>query len=485
VLFSSANWTAGYSIKTSGDAPASYKLTITFAGPESCADILTGDEGSFLGSQLIFMTPTPALSADPLQLVDSTTVENQQGLSGPITWSWNVTAQNRPPIAIADTAVTTPGQGVDINVLANDSDPDGDTITISKVTDPPSGTALIQTGERNDIRYIPDPDFVGEDVFGYEITDAHGATDTASVRVTVDGPAGTIIVHKETIPDGATQPFTFRGAVNATLTDGQSAQRTVVAERSYTLTEDPVSGWSLSDLRCTGATDPAPIINLTARSVSLVVHDGATITCTFMNSLLTDLRIDGSFNFTTSQASKGRDMMAVGVDSGIVSGSAAERVTRTCVVDEWIGVLKKTGDTTPALGFDVVPPPDAGGLIPTQFGYDIGLGTTPLVTHIVRDLADPEGFSLARACAAGPQVNYRPLDGSGRVVAIATLGKPNNVSTLTHSLTIEVYLDGAPNPLPCGVAGGNPTGNTSATAANGKKGGALNGEFTCLYDLRN
>ena len=484
VLFSSADWTQGYSVKTSGDQAASYTYTLTFAGPSTCADVLTAQQGSFLGAQLMFVTPTVPLAADPLQLVDSLTVDNQQGLSGPITWSWNVALVNRPPVALNDTAATSTGQGVDIDVLGNDSDPDGDTITISNVTDPPGGTALIQTGQRNDIRYIPDPDFVGEDVFGYEIRDTHGATDTAAVRVTVDGPAGTIIIRKETVPDGATQPFTFRGAINATLTDGQSSQRTVVAERAYTIAEDQVAGWNLTNLQCDGAANPAPAFDLAARSVTVTVHDGATVTCTFTNSQLTDLRIDGSFRFTTSQASKGRDMMAVGGDVGSVTGSAAWRVARTCVVDEWIGVLKKTGDTNPALAFDVTPPPTGGDLNPDQYGYEIAAGTTMLVTHIVRDLADVHDFSVTHACAAGTQVDFKPLDGSGRVVAIATLGKPNNVATLTHRLTIEVYLAGVANPLPCGLLGGNPTGATSATAANGKKGGELKGSFTCSYDLR-
>ena len=46
---------------------------------------------------------------------------------------------DRPPVAVADTATTTAGTSVVVAVLANDSDPDGDPLTVASVTQPATG----------------------------------------------------------------------------------------------------------------------------------------------------------------------------------------------------------------------------------------------------------------------------------------------------------------------------------------------------------
>ena len=70
------------------------------------------------------------------------------------------------------------------DLLTNDTDPDGDTLTITAVTDPPNGSASIDVS--GDVVYIPDPDFSGVDTFTYQVCDPTGACDTATITVTVD-----------------------------------------------------------------------------------------------------------------------------------------------------------------------------------------------------------------------------------------------------------------------------------------------------------
>ena len=72
-------------------------------------------------------------------------------------------------------------------MLANDSDVDGDPITVSAVGGPAHGSATLATTGPNAgrISYLPSPNFVGTDVFTYTITDGHGGTATATVSVTV------------------------------------------------------------------------------------------------------------------------------------------------------------------------------------------------------------------------------------------------------------------------------------------------------------
>lgn len=86
---------------------------------------------------------------------------------------------------MADTAVTDEDVPVDIAVLANDSDPDGDTINVTAVSVlPANGSALLNTDES--VSYTPDVGFSGTDTFEYTITDNMGGTATAAVEVTVE-----------------------------------------------------------------------------------------------------------------------------------------------------------------------------------------------------------------------------------------------------------------------------------------------------------
>ena len=90
---------------------------------------------------------------------------------------------NMPPIASDDTATVAEDGSVLIDVLANDSDVDGDGLTITGVSGAVNGTASIEAGQ---LRYVPDADFNGAETLSYTISDGQGGTDTATVAVTVD-----------------------------------------------------------------------------------------------------------------------------------------------------------------------------------------------------------------------------------------------------------------------------------------------------------
>jgi len=92
---------------------------------------------------------------------------------------------NHPPVAADDSATTAHDAAVNVSVLANDSDPDGDTLTIASVTQPSNGTAAIQGSA---VRYSPAAGFAGSDAFTYTVSDGHGGDATATVNVTVTPP---------------------------------------------------------------------------------------------------------------------------------------------------------------------------------------------------------------------------------------------------------------------------------------------------------
>ncbi|MFZ0390485.1 MAG: Ig-like domain-containing protein [Calditrichia bacterium] len=90
---------------------------------------------------------------------------------------------NDVPVAVNDTVMTDEDMPVNISVLMNDYDPEGDTLKVISVTQPASGSAVINPGDTT-VTYSPDPDFFGMDQFRYVVTDGN-SNDTAMVFVTV------------------------------------------------------------------------------------------------------------------------------------------------------------------------------------------------------------------------------------------------------------------------------------------------------------
>jgi subtilisin family serine protease len=90
---------------------------------------------------------------------------------------------NDPPVAVNNSATTTQGVAVTINVLANDTDVEGSSLTVASVSDPPHGTAVANAN--GTITYTPDAGYSGPDAFGYTASDGSAVSNVATVSVTV------------------------------------------------------------------------------------------------------------------------------------------------------------------------------------------------------------------------------------------------------------------------------------------------------------
>lgn len=95
--------------------------------------------------------------------------------------------ENNSPVAVDDSATITENTSVTINVLSNDSDPDGDSLTVNLESNPTNGT-VTKTGEA--YFYTPSADFVGSDSFSYFALDGNGGSDLATVNVDVEASSG-------------------------------------------------------------------------------------------------------------------------------------------------------------------------------------------------------------------------------------------------------------------------------------------------------
>lgn len=128
------------------------------------------------------------------QLTNTVTVSATEMLT-PALASISVTIQNVAPVALDDggsgfstgkgAAFTTP------NVLANDSDPNGDILTVSSL-DTSSTQGMVTNNGDGTFSYDPNGQFdaLGKegqatDVFTYTVSDGHGSTDTAIVTITI------------------------------------------------------------------------------------------------------------------------------------------------------------------------------------------------------------------------------------------------------------------------------------------------------------
>jgi len=108
-----------------------------------------------------------------------------QGIAGsPVVFRATAAPANLPPVARDDSATTAQGTAVLVAVLANDSDADGDELTVEIVRAPSHGTAEV-TADRA-IRYTPAGDFLGRDSLAYAVADGRGGADTATVYLTVE-----------------------------------------------------------------------------------------------------------------------------------------------------------------------------------------------------------------------------------------------------------------------------------------------------------
>ena len=100
-------------------------------------------------------------------------VDDGAGGTATATVTVTVTAVNNPPVAADDSATTNEDTAVTISVLANDTDVDGPTLTVSTVSGAANG-AIANNG--TDVTYTPNANFNGTDSFTYTVSDGAGGS---------------------------------------------------------------------------------------------------------------------------------------------------------------------------------------------------------------------------------------------------------------------------------------------------------------------
>ncbi|MGD1468585.1 tandem-95 repeat protein, partial [Vibrio harveyi] len=153
--------------------PENDTLTITAASVPAEQGTVTIVDG-----KLVF-TPAENFNGDA---TISYTVSDGQ-LTDDATVAVTVNPVNDAPVAVNDTVATDEDTAVTIDVLANDSDPENDTLTITAASVPAEqGTVTIVDGK---LVFTPAENFNGDATISYTISDGQ-LTDDATVAVTVN-----------------------------------------------------------------------------------------------------------------------------------------------------------------------------------------------------------------------------------------------------------------------------------------------------------
>src|SRR5207247_2490871 len=131
------------------------------------------------GANIVF---TPATNFFGTATIGYTISDGNGGTaSALITVTVTAGGPNDPPVAVNDFTNTVEDVAVTIQPLDNDSDPDGDTLTITTVS-PTNGTASISGAN---VVFTPATNFFGTATIGYTISDGNGGSASALITVTV------------------------------------------------------------------------------------------------------------------------------------------------------------------------------------------------------------------------------------------------------------------------------------------------------------
>src|SRR6185312_11566749 len=165
-----------------------------------------------------------------------------------------VTAVNDAPVANADSSTVAEDGTVNVAVLGNDTDPDGDTLSVASVTQGTHGAVVINPDKS--VKYTPAANYNGSDSFTYTVSDSNGGTATGTVTVTItavndapvanadaatvaeDGTVNVAVVGNDTDPDGDTLSV-------ASVTQG--AHGAVVINPDKTVKYTPAANYNGSD----------------------------------------------------------------------------------------------------------------------------------------------------------------------------------------------------------------------------------------------
>ncbi|WP_330943766.1 tandem-95 repeat protein [Vibrio diabolicus] len=383
------NGTANLDIKPVNDAPIATNDAIqTDEDSQVVIDVLANDS-DIEGDDLSITSASVSEEQGIVEIVDGklvfTPAENFNGnatisytisdgeLEDEAQVSVTVNSVNDAPIALNDATITEEDTSVTIDVLPNDTDIDGDALSIESASVPSDqGQVEIIDGK---LVFTPAENFNGDAEITYTVTDG-ALTDEATVKVTVNTVNDTPVVESSIADQTLAEDFTpYTIDLNAAFSDVDNADGELtfsvsgnsniqVAIVNGIATFTPTADWNGSEILTFTATDPSgesvsQTVNFTVAPVADIVADKATVvedTATIIKVLDNDtfegddkvvsldtnngpangtvsVNPDGSVTYTPNDNYHGTDSFTYIVTSGGVSESTTVNVDVTPVND--------------------------------------------------------------------------------------------------------------------------------------------------------
>ncbi len=346
------------------------QLTVSLENNSNGYFVLVGDEVK------LTQAGVDAVNNDELNLKDltiSASVSDGVNPTANDSDSLIVNRVNDAPVAKDDIATTQEDTAVTIDVLPNDTDVDGDKLSIESVSVPKEqGTVEVVDGK---LVFTPAESFNGDAEITYTVTDG-ALTDQATVKVTVNAVNDTPVVESNIADQTLAEDFTpYTIDLNTAFSDvdnvdgeltfsvsGNSNIQVAIVNGIATIT--PTADWNGSETLTFTATDPSgesvsQPVNFTVAPVADIVADKATVvedTSTVIKVLGNDtfesdgkvvsldtnngpangtvsVNPDGRVTYTPNDNYQGTDSFTYIVTSGGVSESTTVSVDVTPVND--------------------------------------------------------------------------------------------------------------------------------------------------------
>ncbi|MBR0191775.1 MAG: cadherin-like domain-containing protein [Thermoguttaceae bacterium] len=221
--------------------------------------------------------------------------------------------ENEQPVAQDDSVSVNQNGYVLIDVLANDSDPDGDALTILSTTQPTNGAVIISKDDK--FLYICNGAPL-DDSFTYTVSDGRGGTSTATVTITAPATPLTGLTLSTEAPIVGTEITTTLDPTDATATYQWFANETLIEGEegsSFTVTEAQIgqtitcvvtgTGNYTGTVSATTAVVPVPLTALDVPAELALTVYNATVTASWStvenaSSYTLEYRPEGSENWT-------------------------------------------------------------------------------------------------------------------------------------------------------------------------------------------
>ena len=340
-----------------------------------------------------------------------------------------INVANPGPVAMADIATTPVDTPLTIAPLTNDTDVDGDMLSVTSVDAPAHGAATLNPD--GTISYVPNPGFVGPETISYTITDGQGGMSSATITIVVgappaDAPALTGPIPDQMGTDGSPiapvdvstffadsngQPLSFAATglpsglaidpVSGVISGTPAPDASVQGPYSVVITAVDPDGNQVSTTVLFAIANPAPnaVLDYSATpldtpvTISVLANDSdpdgdvlTVVSVTPPANGAVVINPDGTLTYTPNAGYSGVDVLIYTISDGQGGTSTAYGVV---YVDQAFQILPVVDSSVPTAGSGVdgspINPIDVGSHVMDRFDTPLSFSATGLPPGLIID----------------------------------------------------------------------------------------------------